>query len=107
MTGNLTTKTQPPATGVVDTLAYDSTGQLTSNAVSKGASPLANFTYGRDAAAKVTSTTATGVPAGNHTYGYTARDQLCFIMPPSCHSVPQRGDTRRTRRHSPDIAHAA
>ncbi|HUR23469.1 MAG TPA: RHS repeat-associated core domain-containing protein, partial [Acidimicrobiales bacterium] len=94
---NLTTKTQPPATGVVDTLAYDSTGQLTSNSVARGATALADFTYGRDAAAKVTSTTATGVPGGNHSYGYTARNQLCFKAGPgatgTCATPPAGAST--------------
>ncbi|MDQ1499102.1 MAG: hypothetical protein QOI86_2442, partial [Actinomycetota bacterium] len=38
--------------------------------------PFASFTYGRDNANRLTSVTSTGVPADNHTYAYTALNQL-------------------------------
>lgn len=39
-------------------------------------SPFANFSYGRDANDQLTSVTSSGVPADNHTYGYSPLNQL-------------------------------
>ena len=40
------------------------------------ASPFVSFTYGRDDVNQVQSVTSTGVPADNHTYGYSPLNQL-------------------------------
>ena len=73
---NLTTRTAPAATGVVDTFGYDNPGRLQSVLVAKGANPLASFAYGRDGTGQVTSVTSTGVPADNRSFGYTKLNQL-------------------------------
>jgi RHS repeat-associated protein len=96
-------------TGVTDwngkqtTFGYDADSQLTSEIYPNGttaattfdragrptgiqhalssspAAPFASFTYGRSGAGLVTSVTASGVPAGTHTYGYDPLDHLTGV----------------------------
>ena len=55
------------------TQGYDGTDTLTSTTVAGTAGTIAAFSYGRNAAEQVSSTTNA---AGNQSYGYTHRDQL-------------------------------
>ncbi|MGH3656208.1 MAG: RHS repeat-associated core domain-containing protein, partial [Micromonosporaceae bacterium] len=76
---NVTTRTLPAGTGVVDTYTYDNADRLRDVALRKDAAPFAGFGYQRDGAGQVTSATATGVPPDDHTYGYSSLNQLCWV----------------------------
>jgi YD repeat-containing protein len=75
--GDLTTKTLPPSTAMVDTSVFNAAGQLTSTAdVKGGSSTLFGASYGRDGNGQVTSDSS--LPAGVGSDQYTALNQLCY-----------------------------
>ena len=67
-----------PTAPVTDTYSYDLADQLLAIATAQGSATLASFAYGRDNANQLTSVTAAGVPADNHSYGYNSLQQLCY-----------------------------
>lgn len=74
---NLVTQTYP--NGTTATTVSDRASRLMgiSHApTTTPASPFASFTYGRDGGDLLNSVTSTGVPADNHTWGYTNLDQI-------------------------------
>ena len=88
---NLTSQTTPtvtapniPGPNVVDSFAFDNADRMTSifDQLTGAAQPFATFGYGYDNADQV-NTTATGgtpgVPADNHSYGYTPINQLAAV----------------------------
>jgi RHS repeat-associated protein len=75
--GELTTKTLPSSTGVVDTNAFNAAGQLTSiSDVKGGSNTLFSATYGRDNYGQITSDSS--VPSTVRSDRYTQLNQLCF-----------------------------
>ncbi|MGH9152960.1 MAG: RHS repeat-associated core domain-containing protein [Acidimicrobiales bacterium] len=80
---NLTSAAASSAS-VFDYFSYDNAGRMDSAALEKwvvssrggGLEPLTSLDYGRDGAGQVTSVAATGLPADDHGFGYTALNQL-------------------------------
>ena len=72
---NLTTETFPSS--VKDTLTYDRADRLMAiTGTTATGNPRTSFTYGRDGADLVTSVASSGVPADDHSYGYTPLNQV-------------------------------
>jgi RHS repeat-associated protein len=74
---NLTSQINP--NGTTNTTSFDRAGQtatISDAPTATPASPFVSFNYGRDNENKLTSVTSTGVPADNHTWGYTSIDQV-------------------------------
>ncbi len=80
----LSSQTNPNST--TDTNTANNADQLTAISdvpTSTPGSPFASFAYGRDNNAQLSSVTSTGVPADNHTYDYTALNQLQHVDTPT------------------------
>ena len=74
---NLTTKTLPASTSIVDTSGYNAADQDTSiSDVKNSTTTLFSATYGRDNAGQVTSDTS--LPSGVGADRYTSLNQLCY-----------------------------
>lgn len=74
---NLTTKTLPTSTGIVDTSGYNASDQNTSiSDVKNSTTTLFSATYGRDNAGQVASDTS--LPTGVAADRYTSLNQLCY-----------------------------
>ncbi len=92
--GNITAIAYPAGSGNSDTFTYDHAGRMTSSQYKQGGTTLASLSYGRDPNGQLTSISPSGLPGGDHTYGYTALDQLCYDAPSgsgSCDSPPVGG----------------
>ena len=75
--GNLIKQSNP--NGTTATITVDNADRvmgISHAPTSTPASPFASFNYGRDNEDKLTGVTSTGVPTDNHTWGYSAIDQL-------------------------------
>lgn len=87
---NLTTKTLPTGTSVVDTSVFNSAEQLASISDVKGTSTtLFSATYGRDSSGQVTADSS--LPAAVNSDKYTTVNQLCYAgsnNTSSCSSPP-------------------
>jgi RHS repeat-associated protein len=86
---NLTTRTFPSASGVVDTSTFNAADQLTGITSMKGSTTLFSATYTRDSANQLTSDSS--APAANGLYKYTTLNQLCYAGSSStnaCSSPP-------------------
>jgi RHS repeat-associated protein len=81
--GNPTDIAYPAGSGTTDNFAYDHANHLTASSTSAAGTTLAALTYGRGPGGELTADTQTGLPGGDHTYGYTALDQLCYAAPAS------------------------
>ncbi|HEX3539334.1 MAG TPA: RHS repeat domain-containing protein [Acidimicrobiales bacterium] len=88
---NLTAQTTPtvtapntPGPSVVDSFGFDNADRMTSisDQLTGAAQPFATFGYGYDNADQVNTTTTggtPGVPADNHSYGYTPINQVAVV----------------------------
>lgn len=76
--GNTTSIAFPTGTGTSDAFAYDHAGRMISATTTQPGASTASVLYERDLAGAVTSTTQSGLPGSNQTYGYDALDQLCY-----------------------------
>jgi RHS repeat-associated protein len=74
--GNLTSRTLPASTGVVDTVTFNAAEQLTSISDAKGQSAFFSAAYGRDNVGQATSDSS--LPSSVNSYQYTSLKQLCY-----------------------------
>jgi RHS repeat-associated protein len=74
--GNLTSRTLPASTGVVDSVTFNAAEQLTSTSDAKGQSAFFSATYGRDNVGRATSDSS--LPSSVNSYRYTSLNQLCY-----------------------------
>jgi RHS repeat-associated protein len=75
--GFLTTQTYP--NGTTATATPDAAGRPTGinhAGTTTPSTPFAAFSYGRDNLGQISSVSTTGIPADNHTYGYTPLNQI-------------------------------
>lgn len=72
--GQINKLAYPNGTAVINTL--NDAGQLTAQALTKGATALASLSYTRDNAGQLTGQTPTGTPGQAETYAYTPNNQL-------------------------------
>jgi RHS repeat-associated protein len=73
---NLTSRTLPSSTGVVDTATFSAAQRLSSISDAKGASTVFAASYGRDGLGQVSSDSS--LPSGVSSDRYNALNQLCY-----------------------------
>jgi RHS repeat-associated protein len=73
---NVVTETLPTGTGVVDQYSYDNADGQLGITSKKGTTTLAGFTYTRDGAEQVATSTTSGITEAAQAYAYTPLEQL-------------------------------